>query len=131
MRRGLRAVALLLLLAAAVSAAESISEKRGSHTLGRKTTEKRKHDLPVPEGTRHIRLRLKAFVREGEIKFVVRDGRGHIFQEAHLSPSRTKPNIYDVDTGEMKSAEGVWTIEVELKDALGSYEYMWRAELAE
>jgi len=132
MRRALRAASLLVLLAAAaVSAAEEVSEKRGSHTLQHRTTEKRMHHLPVPEGARHVRLRLKAVVREGEARLVVRDGRGHVFQDARLTPSKTKPGAFDVDTGEMKSAEGVWVIEVELKGALGSYEYTWRAELAD
>ena len=87
------------------------------------------HHLPVPAGARNVRLRLKAVVRGGEIKLVVRDGRGQVFQDARLAPSGARPNTYDVDTGAMKSAEGAWVIEVELKGALGGYEYTWRAEM--
>ena len=72
-----------------------------------------------------MRLRVKASVREGTVRLVVRDAEGRVRQEALLSPSKSRPNNYDVDSGEMRSAAGVWTVEVELRDAVGSYEFTW------
>jgi hypothetical protein len=124
MTRALKAAALVVLLAAAAAAAqpERSSPTVESHTIDHKTTEKKKHELRVPgEGTR-VRLRVKATVREGELKIVVRDPDGRLFQEALLGPSKKTTN-YDVDSSVMRSEAGVWTVEVEAKDAVGSYEF--------
>jgi len=129
MRKILKAAALLVLLAATtVSAAETSSRTVESHSFDHKTTSKKKYDLRV-RGQR-VRLRVKASVREGEIKLVVRDANGQVRQEAQLTPSKSRPNTYDVDSGEVKSVSGVWTVEVELTEAVGSYEFIWTTETA-
>jgi hypothetical protein len=130
MRRALKAAALLALLAAtaASASAETVSRTVESHTFDHKTTSKKKYDLRV-RGER-VRLRVKASVREGVLKLVVRDAKGQVRQEAHLTPSNSKPNTYNVDSGEVKSASGVWTVEVELTEAVGSYEFIWTNEPA-
>ncbi len=126
MRRVFKVAALALLLAAAAAAApERSSETVESHTFDHKTTEKKRHELRVPgDGTR-VRLRVKATVRQGELKIVVRDPDGRLFQEAHLGPSN-KPNNYDVDSSVMRSEAGVWTVEVETTEAVGSYEFAFK-----
>ena len=126
MRRTLKAAALVALLAAAaVAAPERSSETVESHTFDHKTTEKKKHELRVPgDGTR-VRMRVKATVREGEIKIVVRNAAGQVWQDARLGPSK-KPTRYDVDTGEMRSPAGVWTVEVEATEAVGGYEFAFK-----
>ena len=125
MRRTLKAAALVVLLAACALAAERSTETVESHTFDRKTTEKKRHELRVPgEGTR-VRLRVKATVREGELKIVVRDPDGRVFQEARLGPSK-KPTNYDVDSNVMRSEAGVWTVEVEATEAVGSYEFAFK-----
>jgi hypothetical protein len=122
----LKAAALVVLLAAAASAVpERSSETVESHSFDHKTTEKKRHELRVPgEGTR-VRLRVKATVRQGELKIVVRDPDGRVFQEARLGPSK-KPTNYDVDSGVMRSEAGVWTVEVEATEAVGSYEFAFK-----
>ena len=126
MRRVLKAAALVALLAAAAAAApERSSETVESHTFDHQTTEKKRHELRVPgEGTR-VRLRVKATVRQGELKIVVRDPDGRLFQEARLGPSK-KPTNYDVDSDVMRSEAGVWTVEVEATEAVGSYEFAFK-----
>ncbi len=127
MRRTLKAAALFALLAAAaVSAAERRSDSTfESHTFDRQTNAKKKFDLRVPGDGARVRLRVKASVREGEVRLVVRDAEGRVRQDARLSPSKSRPSNYDVDSGEVRSGAGVWTVEVELKDAVGSYEFTW------
>ncbi|HEX8187725.1 MAG TPA: hypothetical protein VF586_05205 [Pyrinomonadaceae bacterium] len=126
MRRTLKAAALVALLAAAALAApERSSETVESHTFDHKTTGKKRHELRVPgDGTR-VRLRVRATVRQGELKIVVRDPDGRLFQEARLGPSK-KPTKYDVDSDVMRSEAGVWTVEVEATEAVGSYEFAFK-----
>ena len=126
MRRVLKAAALVALVAAAaVAAPERSSETGESHTFDHKTTQKKRHELRVPgEGTR-VRLRVKATVRQGELKIIVRDPDGRVFQEARLGPSK-KPTRYDVDSNVMRSEAGVWTVEVEATEAVGSYEFAFK-----
>ena len=128
MSRALKAAALLVLLAAtAVSAAaETTSRTVQSHTFDHKTTSKKKFDLRV-RGER-VRLHVKASVREGEIKLVVRDAKGQVRQDARLTPSKSRPNTYNVDSGEVRSSSGIWTVEIELTEAVGSYEFIWTTE---
>jgi opacity protein-like surface antigen len=130
MRRVLKAAALVALLAAAAAAAtEQINRTVESHTFDHKTTARKRFDLRAPGGGGRVRLHVRATVREGELKFVVRDAEGRVRQDVRLQPSKSRPNGYDVDSGEMKSAAGVWTVEVELTDAVGSYEFTWTAGL--
>ena len=129
MRKTLRAAALLALLAAALtaSAAETTSRTVEAQTFDHKTTSKKRYDLRV-HGPR-VRLRVRASVKEGELRLVVRDAQGRVWQDAQLGPVRSRPNNYDVDSGEMRSDPGrVWTVEVELKDAVGSFEFTWTTE---
>jgi hypothetical protein len=127
MRRMLKAAALVALVAAAATAfPERSSETIESHTFDHKTTETKRHELRVPgEGTR-VRMRVKATVRQGELKIVVRDPDGNVFHEATLSPKESKPGSYDVDSSVMRSEAGVWTVEVEAKEAVGSYEFSFK-----
>ena len=124
MRKMFKAAALAALLAATPLAAEG---RRGSTiesiTFNTNTTSKKKYELPVPvEGTR-VRMRVKASVRRGELRIVVRDAAGRVRQEATLGPSKSEPNSYDVDSGEVRSGAGVWTIEFEMREAAGNYEF--------
>ena len=126
MRRVLKAAALVALLAAAAAAfPERSSERVEAHTFDHKTTEKKKHELRVPKDDTRVRLRVKATVRQGELKIVVRDPDGRLFQEARLGPSK-KPTKYDVDSSVMRSEAGVWTVEVEATEAVGSYEFAFK-----
>jgi hypothetical protein len=125
MRRVLKAAALVALLAACAFAAERSSETVESHTFDHKTTEKKGHELRVPDEGARVRLRVKATVRQGELKIVVRDPDGRLFQESRLGPSK-KPTNYDVDSGVMRSEAGVWTIEVEATEAVGGYEFAFK-----
>ena len=131
MRRALKTAALVALLAAATAAATAEQTNRTveSHTFDHKTTAKKRFDLRAPGGGGRVRLHVKATVREGELKFVVRDSEGRVRQDVLLQPSKSRPNTYNVDSGEMKSAAGVRTVEVELTDAVGSYEFTWTAGL--
>ena len=124
MRRVLKAAALAALLAAAAAAApERSSETVESHTFDHQTTEKKRHELRVPgDGTR-VRLRVKASVREGVLKLVVRDPAGAVRHDVRLGGPKAKTTDYDVDSGEMKSPAGVWTVEVETTEAVGHYEF--------
>lgn len=130
MRKALKAAALLTLLAATLtaSAAEHSSQTVESHSFDHKTTTKKRFDLRVPRSGGRVRLHVKASVREGEFKFVVRDADGKVRQDVHLTPSKSRPNNYNVDTGELQSAAGVWTVEVELNEAVGSYQFTWTTE---
>ena len=124
MRRALTVATLTVaLLAATTAAAERRSRTVESHTLDHKTTAKKRYDLRVPDAGSRVRLRVKASVSEGELKLVVRDAAGRVRQDALLGPSKSSPTIYDVDSGELRSEAGLWTIEVELKEAVGSYEF--------
>ena len=131
MRRALKAVALLTLLAvsAAHAADERIHRTSESHTLEHKTTEKKRIVLPVRAAGRRVSLRLKAVVREGEARLIVRDSKGNVRQDAHLRPSTSRPNTYDVSTGEERAAAGQWTVELDFKEATGSYELTWTNDL--
>ena len=117
--------------APAASATERIEQTTGKHTLEHKTTETRKYHLDVPAGSRNVRLRVKALVRAGEMRIVVRDTEGRVRQDARVGPSKSGSNVYDVDSGKMPSPAGVWTIELEFRDALGSYEYTWTADVGD
>ena len=131
MRKALKAAALLSLLAAALTAAaaeRTTSRTVESITFDQKTTSKKKYDLRVYSSGARVRLRVRASVSEGAIKLVVRDAAGRVRQDAHLTPSKSRPNTYDVDNGEERSAAGVWTVEVELTEAVGSYEFTWTTE---
>jgi hypothetical protein len=122
MRSILKAAALAALLAAgAVAAPDRNSRSVESTNLDQKTTAKKRYELAVPEAGTRVRLRVWASVREGEIKIVARDAAGNVRQEALLSPSKSKPGTYDVDSREAKSSAGVWVIEVEATGAVGSY----------
>ena len=124
MRKVLKAAALVALFAAAATAfPERSSETVESHTFDHKTTEKKRHELRVPSDGTRVRLRVKATVRQGELKIVVRDPDGQLFQEARLGPSK-KPNNYDVDSDVMRSEAGLWTIEA--TEAVGSYEFAFK-----
>jgi hypothetical protein len=130
MRRTVKAAALLLLLAAtAASADERIYQTRGSHTLEHKTTDERRLVLPVRAPGRRVRVRVRVVVSGGEVKVVVRDSKGRVRQDAHLRPAGARPNTYDVSTDEERAAAGNWTVELEFKDATGSYEYTWTNDL--
>ena len=124
MRRALKAAALAALLAAATAtAAEHSRQTVESHAFDHQTTARKRYDLRVPGAGSRVRLRVKASVRAGSLKLLVRDAEGRVRQDAQLTPSKSRPNTYDVDSGEVASAAGVWTVEVELKDAVGSYEF--------
>ena len=124
MRRVFKAVALVALLAAAAFAApERSSRTVESHTFDHKTTAKKRYELRVPGAGARVRLRVKASLTEGELKIVVRDAAGAVRQDAHIGPAKSKPNKYDVDSGEVRSPAGVWTVEIETKEAVGSYEF--------
>ena len=126
MRRVFMAAALVALVAAAATAfPERSSETVESHSFDHKTTEKKRHELRVPRDDTRVRLRVKATVRQGELKIVVRDPDGRLFQEARLGPSK-KPTKYDVDSSVMRSEAGVWTVEVEATEAVGSYEFAFK-----
>ncbi|HEY0169831.1 MAG TPA: hypothetical protein VGB98_02175 [Pyrinomonadaceae bacterium] len=131
MRRTLKAAALLALLAAtaAHAADERIHRHSESHTLEHKTTARKRFELPVRAAGRRVSLRLKAVVREGEAKLLVRDSKGRVRQEAHLRPSAGKSNTYDVSTSEDSAAKGDWTVELEFREATGSYELTWTNDL--
>jgi uncharacterized protein YxeA len=128
MRKALKAAALLALLAAltASAAAAHSDQTIESHSFDHKTTSKKKYDLRARGG--RVRLRVKAYVREGAVKLVVRDASGRVRQDAHLTPSQSRPSTYNVDSGEVTSAAGAWTVEVELTEAVGSYEFTWTTE---
>ncbi|HEX8559119.1 MAG TPA: hypothetical protein VF668_13525 [Pyrinomonadaceae bacterium] len=135
MRRALKAAALLALLAASAAphhadaaAAERASRTVESHTFDHKTTSKKRYDLRVQGEGARVRLRVRASVTEGELKLVVRDAAGQVRQEARLTPSKSRPNRYDVDSGDVRSGAGVWTVEVELSEAVGSYEFTWTTD---
>ena len=124
MRRTFKAAALVALLAAAVVAApERSSRTIESTTFDHKTTAKKTYELRVPATGALVRLRVKASVREGELKLVVRDPAGAVRQDARLGRPKAKPTNYDVDSGVVRSPGGVWTVEVELTEAVGSYEF--------
>ena len=127
MRKTLKAAVLLALLAVASASAadERIHRNSKSHTLKPKTTEKKKFDLPVREPGRRVSLRLKAVVSEGEAWLVVRDSKGNVRQQAHLRPPDSKTSTYDVSTSEDSAAKGDWTVELEFREASGSYELTW------
>ncbi|MET0623129.1 MAG: hypothetical protein ABW250_09140 [Pyrinomonadaceae bacterium] len=131
MRRTLKAAVLLALLAAtaAHAADERIHRMSESHTLEQKTTERKRFKLPVREVGGRVSLRLKAVVREGEAKLLVRDSKGKVRQEAHLRPAGARANTYDVSTSEDRAAKGEWTVELEFKEATGSYELTWTNDL--
>jgi hypothetical protein len=129
MRSVLKAAVLLTLLAAlTASAAERSSQTVESHSFDHKTTSKKKYDLRVYGSGARVRLHVKASVREGAIKLVVRDASGRVRQDAHLTPSKSRPSNYNVETGVEKSGAGVWTVEVELTEAVGSYQLTWTTE---
>ena len=130
MRRVLKAAALVALLAAtAASADERIYRLSKSHTLEQKTTESKRFVLPVQAAGRRVSLRLKAVVREGEAHLVVRDAKGQVRQDARLRPAPSKKSTYDVSTDEERAAGGEWTVELEFREATGSYELTWTNEL--
>jgi hypothetical protein len=131
MRRILKAAVLLALLAASAAHAadERIHRLSESHTLEHKTTAKKRFELPVREVGGRVSLRLKAVVREGEARLVVRDSKGKVRQEAHLRAAGAKPNTYDVSTSEDSAAKGDWTVELEFREASGSYELTWTNHL--
>ena len=124
MRRVLKAAALVALLAAAaVAADERVGRTNEAITFDHKTTAKKKYELRVPGADTRVRLRVKATVREGELKIVVRDAAGRVWQDARLGGPKSKPTNYDVDSGERRSPAGVWTVEVEATEAVGRYEF--------
>ena len=126
MGNAFKAAALAALLAAAAFAApERSSETVESHTFDHKTTEKKRHELRVPSDGTRVRLRVKATVRQGELKIVVRDPDGRLWQETRLGPSKKTTN-YDVDSDVMRSEAGVWTVEVEATEAVGGYEFAFK-----
>ena len=131
MRRTLKAAALLALLAAtaAHAADERIHRHSESHTLEHKTTEKKRFVLPVRAAGRRVSLRLKAVVREGEARLLVRDSSGRVRQQAHLRPAASKTSTYDVSTSEDEAAKGDWTVELEFREATGGYELTWTNDL--
>ncbi|HEX8145953.1 MAG TPA: hypothetical protein VF591_02030 [Pyrinomonadaceae bacterium] len=124
MRRTLKAAALVALLAAAALAADGRTSRTNTAiTFDQKTTSKKRYELPVPaEGTR-VRFQVKASVREGELKMVVRDPTGAVRHDVRLGGPKAKTTDYDVDTGEVRSPAGVWTVEVETREAVGRYEF--------
>ncbi len=131
MRRTLKAAALLALLAttAAHAADERIHRHSESHTLEHRTTARKKIDLPVHAAGRRVSVRLRVVVSGGEVRLVVRDSKGRVRQDAHLRPAGARPNTYDVSTDEDRAAKGDWTVELDFKEATGSYELTWTNDL--
>lgn len=129
MKRAIKVAALVVVLAAsAAAAAEHVSRTIESCVFDETTTSKKRFDLRVPGTGLRVRLRLRAVVREGEARFYVRDAEGRVRQDVVLRPDARKPRTYDADTGELKSSAGEWTVEVELREAKGSYDLTWTAE---
>jgi hypothetical protein len=122
-------VALLLPLAAAAAAPAAPRSVRTteSHTFDHATTETKRFELRVPGAGAHARMRFRGSVSSGEIKARLLDPSGAVRRDAWRTPEGGKPGSFEFEAGEMEQA-GVWTLEVELKEAAGSYEFTWTVD---
>jgi hypothetical protein len=127
MRKALLAACALLALAAGSAAAqgETKTTSRSSHsaTFDAKTEVKRS-ELHVAGDNKRVRLRVKFTLTGGEIRLKLRDARGEVRQNLVFS----RATQYEVDSDYMEAVPGVWTLELGLKDATGSYDLAWTAE---
>ncbi|MDQ3803636.1 MAG: hypothetical protein M3416_07385 [Acidobacteriota bacterium] len=127
MRKALLAACALLALTFGAAAAqdETKTTSRSSHsaTFDDKTEVKRS-ELRVAETNRRVRLRVKFNLAAGELRLKLRDARGQVRQDIVLS----RATQYEVDSDYMRAAAGVWTLELGLKGATGSYDIVWTAE---
>ena len=134
-RDALKAAALAALLALATAAPPATATAAArrdvktteSETFADKTATK-KYELPVPAAGGRVRLRFKGSVTAGEIRFSVLDSAGKQHQGGRLTPDGEKPGHFELETGEARAAGGAWSLEVELKDATGRYEFTWTVE---
>jgi hypothetical protein len=122
MRKALLTVCALLALTLA-AAAETINRTSHKATFEGKT-ETRRMELQVAEADRRVRLSVKFSLTGGELRLKLRDARGQVRQDVVLS----RASKYEVGTGDMEAIAGLWTLEVGLKDATGSYEMALTAE---
>ncbi len=113
--------ALLALCLAA--AAETVNRTAHKSSFEAKT-ETRRMELRVAEADRRVRLSVKFTLAGGELRLKLRDARGRVRQDVVLS----RASKYEVGTGDMEAIPGVWTLEVGLRDATGSYEVSLTAE---
>lgn len=49
-------------------------------------------------------------------------------QRARFTPDRAKPGHFEIETGKGEVVTGRLSLEVELKDATGDYEFTWAAD---
>ncbi len=122
MRKTLLTVCALLALGLA-AAAETINRTSHKYSFEAKT-ETRRMELRVEGTNRRVRLEVKSSLTAGEMRLKLRDPRGRVLQDLVLS----RASKYDVSTGDMAAIPGVWTVEVSLRDATGSYEMALTAE---
>ncbi len=118
--------ALTLLLLAAAAAPRSVRTTE-SHTFDQATTETKRFELRVPAEVARVRLRFSGSVNSGEIKVRLLNPAGEVRRDVWRTPEGGKPGRFEFEGGEMKDA-GAWALEVELKDATGSYEFTWTVD---
>ncbi|HLM58214.1 MAG TPA: hypothetical protein VK422_19075 [Pyrinomonadaceae bacterium] len=123
MRKTLLTICALLALCLAAAAAESVNRTRHQSTFEAKT-ETRRVELQVAEGDKRVRLSVKFTLTGGEMHLKLRDARGRVRQDVVLS----RASKYEVGTGDMEAIPGLWTVEVGLRDATGSYDVALTAE---
>jgi len=99
------------------AAAESVSRTQHKSSFEGKT-ETRRLDLEVTQSHRLVRLSVKFSLTAGELHLKLRDPRGKVRQDVVLS----RVSRHELSTGDMEAIPGLWTVEVGLKDATGSYE---------
>ena len=119
-----RLLAACALLALSLAAAAETANRTGHKSTFEAKTETRRMELRVAEADRLVRLNVNFTLTSGEIHLKLRDPRGKVRQDVTLS----RASKYEIDGAEMKAIPGLWTLEVGLRDATGSYEMTLTAE---
>lgn len=117
----------LVVVAAASSSASHTVRTVESHTFDEKTTETKSFTLSAGERGGRGHFRITGRVETGEIRLVVNDEAGNSQLRGAVSPDRAKAGEFDLQTGAAR-VTGAWTVEVELKDVTGHYEFTWTVD---
>ena len=122
MRKSLLTVCALLALCLA-AAAETVNRTRHESSFAAKT-ETRRVELQVAGGDKRVRLSVKLNLTGGEVHLKLRDARGKVRQDV----THSRASKFEIDAAEMEAIPGLWTVEVGLRNATGSYDVSLTAE---
>jgi hypothetical protein len=120
MSKTLNAAMIIIALAVAVHVARASDEKQ---LKGRASgaTQTKEIELPATTSSTRVQLRLEANIKSGEAIWTLLDPTG----KSRLTGQVGKGNI-TLDSGELETIAGTWTLRAEFRNATLDYDIRWR-----